>query len=518
MALRRLRWCGVAGSVLLAIGGFLAGARPGPAPQRQAEALWGTGAGFRIGLAAFMIGLVLLGWAWVRIGQQLHAGGPGEPGRWRWVLATGGLWAAPLLLAPPLGSRDIYAYACQGAVWLDGNHPYQVGAAAGGCVWQEAVPALWQQTTTPYGPAALLISAAAVALARLFATGPDPQLLVTIAGLRLAAVTGGLLIAGYGRRLARVCGVEPATAAWLGLVTPLVALHVVSGAHNDAVVAGLIVASLALAAGRRPGRPPAEPHRQRPGGAALGSAGAGLLLGLAVAVKVTALAAFPFVVLLAAGSGRAAGAESRPGPPVLGRGAVVAAATGAGFLGVTLLTGLGFGWVAALTDTGSLVQWSALPTGLGMAVGYVLRGLGVPGGYDVAVAVARSLGFLGLAVLAAAMLVRAWRRRAEPRQVVLAAGVVLAAVVVLGPVLYPWYAVTPLAVLALAVLAPRHRRWLVVATLVLCLLVLPSGLGVPVLTKGPGAVAVAVAVVVWLRWWVRRRRRPQPSGPPLPVR
>ncbi|MGH3682000.1 MAG: polyprenol phosphomannose-dependent alpha 1,6 mannosyltransferase MptB, partial [Natronosporangium sp.] len=148
--IRRLRWVGFAGTVLLAVGGILAGARPGPAPASQAEALWGEGAGFRLGLLAYLVGLVLLGWAWWRLRRAVEGGRPGL----RWVLVTGGLWALPLLVAPPLGSRDVYAYACQGALWLDGHDPYAVGAATGGCPWQEAVPSVWQETTAPYGPLA----------------------------------------------------------------------------------------------------------------------------------------------------------------------------------------------------------------------------------------------------------------------------------------------------------------------------------------------------------------------------
>lgn len=185
---RRLRWVGSAGAVLLAVAGHLAGARTGPAPASQAEALWGGGAGFRLGLAAYLAGLVLLGWAWWRLGELLrHGTGPGLG----WLLRTGALWAAPLLVAPPLGSRDLYAYACQGAVWLDGHDPYAVGAAGGGCPWLAAVPPVWHDTTAPYGPLALVASAGAVALARAVASSAgsaDQQLFVALGALRAVAV------------------------------------------------------------------------------------------------------------------------------------------------------------------------------------------------------------------------------------------------------------------------------------------------------------------------------------------
>jgi alpha-1,6-mannosyltransferase len=491
------RVVGFAGAVLLAIGGFLAGARPGPAPASQAEALWGETGWFRLGLVAYVAGLVLLGWAWWRLKDQ--------PLRLRWVLGTGALWALPLLVAPPLGSRDAYAYACHGAVWLDGHDPYAVGAAGGGCPWLVEVPSLWHDAPAPYGPLALLVSAAAVGLARLMADGESAQLLVALAGLRAAAVAGALLVAAYLPRLARSCGVDPARATWLGLVSPLVAVHVVAGAHHDALVAGLVVAALALAA-------PAASIKEKGARVDLQSrsflldrrgVGAGLALGLAVAVKVTAVAALPFVLLLA----------SRRSYRSVG---VVAVAAVGVFAGLTLATGLGVGWVGALSESGAVGQWSSLPTALGMAVGYVLWGLGAPGAFDGTVAVARGLGLAALAVVSLWLLARAWRERTDSRAVVGYAGVVLAAVVVLGPVVYPWYAVGALAVLAASTEDPRHRRWLAVATLVLTALTLPSGLGVPVLTRLPGALLVAL-LVGWAGWrWLRRRVRPR--GPRVPVR
>jgi alpha-1,6-mannosyltransferase len=132
------------------------------------------------------------------------------------------------------------------------------------------------------------------------------------------------------------------------------------------------------------------------------------------------------------------------------------------------------------------------------------------------VAVARVLGLAALAVVSVWLLVRAWHRRTSTRAVVATAGAVLAAVVVLGPVVYPWYAVGALAVLAASTEDPRVRRWLAVATLVLTALTLPSGLGVPVLTRLPGAVVMAL-LVGWFGWrWLRRRVRLR--GPRAPAR
>jgi hypothetical protein len=502
---RRLRWTGFAGTLLLAGGGWLAGARPGPAPASVAEALWGDSGWFRLGLLACLTGLGLLAWAWWRLGGVLRAA-PQPPGL-RWLLATGALWAVPLLLAPPLGSRDLYAYACQGAVWLDGHDPYAVGAAAGDCRWLASVPSLWQDNPAPYGPLALLGSAAAVAVARQVAGGETGELLVALAGLRLVALAGALLVAAALPRLAAAGGVPAAPATWLGLVTPLVAVHAIAGGHNDALVAGLVVAALAGAAGAGAvGVGAVSADRAGVGGrrAAAWAALAGLAVGLAVAVKVTALAALPFALLLAA--------RRRPGAGVVLGGAAVTA-----FLGLTLLTDLGVGWTRALLATGALAQWSSVPTGLGMAAGYLLWGLGAPGAFDGAVAVARGVGLVALAGFSAVMLWQAWRRRSDPPAVLVRAGAVLAAVVLLGPVVYPWYALAPLAVLAAVTRDRRARWWLAVATLLASALTLPSGLGVPVLTKFPGSLLLAGLVVGLSWWWLRRRAVAAAGGPAGPT-
>lgn len=485
---RRARWTGFAGGVLLAVGAWLAGARPGPAPAGRAEALWGVDGWFRLGLSAYVVGFVLLAWAWWTVGRALR--GPAPPGP-RTVLTTGLLWTVPLLLAPPLGSRDVYSYACQGAVWLAGHDPQLVGAAEGGCPWLAAVPPIWRETGSPYGAVAVLGFGAAVALARVPTTDPDTQLLLVLVGLRLLAV-GGVALAAVGLpRLARVCGVDPGAAAWLGLAGPLVAVHAVSGGHVDAWVAGLIVTGLAAAAGA---------HR-----APAAALGAGAALGAAVAVKVTAVVALPFLLLLVARWGRA---------PV----ALAAAGGLAGYGLPAVLTGTGVGWVAALSDTGSLAQWSSPPTAVGMTVGYLLRALGAPGAFDPAVAVARGLGVVALAVVAGWLLWWAWRRRRDPAAALVAGGLTLAAVVVLGPVFYPWYALVPVAVLAGTLATPRTRWWLAVATLPVTALTLPSGLGIPVLTRLPGALLMValVGVLGWVSWRGLRRAVDSPPAAPGP--
>jgi hypothetical protein len=455
----RLRVAGLTATAVLAASAYLAGALPGgdPAPALRAHGPGATSGTFLLGVALWLLGGAALAAVWWR-GTREATGLPRSRGAMRQAVLTGLLWAAPLLLAPPLASRDVYAYACQGALWLDGRDPYAAGVADGGCAWSGSVPDLWWHSPAPYGPLAIVLSGVAVAAARALATDASTQLAIAVTALRLIALCGLGLVAWGAARLAD----RPGRAVWLGLVTPLVGLHAVSGAHNDAIVAGLIVAGLAAA------------YRTE-------WLLAGVLLAGACAVKVTALAALPFALLLLPTWRARAGAG---------------AAGATAFTALTLAAGLDLGWARALSNTGGLQQWTSLPTGVGMAAGYLLRALGRPDAMPACVTAARALGLVALAAIGVYALRRAWG--APPRTIVAACGWVLAATALLGPVFYPWYALAPLAVLACATEAWLRAR--VIAVVVLFFLVLPNGLGLAVLTKGPGAfldLAVLIAVAVW---------------------
>src|SRR5439155_15000673 len=321
----------------------------------------------------------------------------------------------------------------------------------------------------PYGPLWVAITGAAAASGNLW---------VAVAVLRLVALAGIALAVGCARRLA---GHDTTgNPAWLAAAAPLVLLHGVSGVHNDALLAGLVVGGLALA------------RRARWGVLA------GVLLGLAVAVKVTALVAVPFAVLLVARRRAQAG---------IAAGATVGIAAGAtvAFAAVTAATGLGLGWLPALSHTAGLTQWTSPPTGVGMAVGYLLRWAGRPDLAPVAVTVARAAGLLLLAAVLAVL----WLRRRP-------AGWALAATALLGPVFFAWYLLPALAALAAAPMTARTRDRLGLAVAALALLVLPDGTGVAALTKPVGAfvdlVAVSALAVVLVRRYRAGRAGPTPTA------
>jgi alpha-1,6-mannosyltransferase len=461
--LRVARYGGLLGASALAAAAFLGGALPGSDLRSDLPRILAQPNG-PLALALWLAGTALMvaGWWTARGAPTLTL---------RWVLVTAALWAAPLAVAPPLGSRDVYAYACQGAVYAAGLDPYAVGPDALPCQWLSTISTIWRETSAPYGPLYVALAGAAVWLAH-------GNLWAAIGLLRLVAVGGVVLTACYLPRLARLAGTADAKAAWLGLAAPVVGVHLISGAHNDALMIGLGLAALYYA------------YRHRP-------LVAGVLFGAALAVKATAGVALPFGLLLLV--------PAFAGLRVLVRaGGWLAAGCVAGYGAVVAATGLGFGWVGGLRHSGDSVQWTSVPTGVGIAVGWFARMVGFPDATAGVITVARAVGVLILLVV----LVAVWWR-ARGGNVLARCGWALLAVTALSPVFHPWYWLWPLAVLAAAGV---EARWLAVVTAALTFLVLPDGYNLARATRMPGSLSVlALAVYLAARFVTFIRSRPDPA-------
>ena len=461
-----LRYTGLVGTILLAYASVVA------KNAGLAEPAWLAGTG-----------LLLI--AWLVLGRRLAD----VPARWLFVTAT--LWALPMLASAPLASRDIYSYACQGTLVSHGIDPYSHGVADLPCPWLSTVPKVWQHTPSPYGPLWLVLTGGAAATGRLA---------LAIAVLRIFALAGMVLVAWAGHRLAGKLGTDPVRGAWLGVLAPVVLVHALSGAHNDALLAGLVVTAFALAAGA------IGPISDGARVLAWRAVAAGVLIGLAVAVKITALVALPFVVLLLA-------ADRRWGP-IIRAGVLTCLGLIATYAALWATTGYGFGWVRALPNTTrSIVEWTSIPTGAGMGLAHALRRLGQAelAHHTVSYARAAGLGALALIVLGLWL----WARgRATPRAVVLAGGLALLVTVLLSPVAFPWYALAALAVLGYGIVEDRWRYGLGLLTAPVMLLILPNGNGLASFTRTSGALfdllvilaAVLVAAYRTRRWLSRKSR------------
>jgi alpha-1,6-mannosyltransferase len=417
---------GFVGSALLTVGALGVGWLPlnttlldNPA----VEVFRGSTAGTLVSRGMIFAGVALLLQAWLVLGYDLLSGQRLGVSRVTTVLIA---WCLPLMVSPPLFSRDVFSYYAQGKLMEQGFDPYSSGVAVIPGWFQDGVDPMWSEAPTPYGPLFLLIE-------RGVANFALAQPLLAALVFRVVAVVGVALLAVYVPRLAFLHGINGATALWVGVLNPLVLMHFVAGGHNDALMAGLMVAGLCLAA---------------EGKGMFGSAA----IALAASVKPIALLALPFAGLLWAGS--------RADWPTRILGWLKATAVASGtFVATMLVAGVGLGWLGALGTPGEVRTWLSPSTALGLSVGGVSTWLGVTDSNDLAVTVFRAIGTLaGVAVVAWLCL------RPEGRSPVRGAALAFLAVVVLGPVVQPWYLLWFLPLFAATGLTPRELRWTIILT------------------------------------------------------
>jgi alpha-1,6-mannosyltransferase len=464
---------GVAGSVLMALGGYCYVRLPHRTWMDGVPALWSVRASphhLAWGLGFVWSGLVLLTWAWWDLRAEVR-GDPAGLGRVRRAAAV---WAAPLLLAPPLFSGDGWSYVATGDLAGRGLSPYLWTAAALPTPLRSGVSPVWRFTPSPYGPLQIAWGAAFSRVTH------DPWLLLT--WYRLAAVLALALIAWSVPVLAARVGRDPVEAAALVVPSPFVLAHGIGGLHNDLVVAGLVLAALALT---------------RKG---LWLPGA-LLVGAAAAVKLPGAFAAVGVVLLSLD------AHDR-WPSRLRRSAAVGAVVVAVVVGAGWLTGLGTGWISALSVPDHEYTVLSLTAVVGKLVRTTLEHAGPTGVHLVHMLhperLAKRVGLALFALTALWVLVRT--RVDPPRRALAGAGAVLAGGLVLGPVVHYWYFLWCLPVLACLPLR-RPAGAALAAAMVTLGLVAPAdkALEMPWLWEGSAWVLVVVPVAAWLYVSARER-------------
>ena len=417
---------GMAGTMLISVGALGVGWLPlstALVDQPLIEAMRGSTAGVLVSRGLILTGVALLLQAWILLGYDLMSGVRWRLSRLQILVAV---WSAPLVLAPPLFSRDVYSYYAQGRLFQEGFDPYLTGVSVVPGWFQDGVDPMWAETATPYGPLFLLLEKAVASVAL-----GQPFLAALL--FRLIALVGVGLLVVVVPRLAWQHGIDPAKALWIGVLNPLVIMHFVAGAHNDALMVGLMVAGLWLAGARRP---------------LIGVA----LISLAAAVKPIALVALPFAGLLWATTTASWSRRLIAEAKTLG---VAAAVFGA----VSVAAGVGLGWVNALTAPGTVRTWLSPMTALGMAIGAPLQAVGLIGSDDLTVTITRLVGMIAAVGVIGWLLIRP-----QGRSPVRAAAIALAVVVVLGPVLQPWYLLWFLPLLSATGLGPRQVRWAILLT------------------------------------------------------
>jgi len=357
------------------------------------------------------------------------------------MLVTVGVWVLPLLLAPPLFSRDMYSYLAQGDLALHGFDPYTYGVSVLNDHLSANVDPAWQDTPAPYGPLFILVAKAIVLI-----TGQST--IVGVLAMRAVMVAGLVLLCWALPRLAEALGGRPTVALWLGAANPLVLVYLVGGGHNDLLMVGLLTSGTVLVLDGR--------HRR---GIAL--------VTLAFAVKATAGVLLPFLVWI--WMARLAGAPGRRFARAAGNGIAIVLAT---LVACSVLAGVGLGWIPALSTTSSVIEWLSLPTAAGQLAHTVAS---LFGGMDpqAFLSVARLIGWLVLIALVA----RQWwlARDGVPAATVRRAAVALLVVTLFSPATLPWYFSWPLVLAAGLAWSGRGLVLGVFASVWIVLVTFPDG-------------------------------------------
>jgi hypothetical protein len=372
------------------------------------------------GVVAVYGGMVLFVRVWFGLYTTLRAR-PGVPIKsLAYMLA---LWMAPLLFVAPLFSQDVFSYAAQGEMMSHHINPYNYGPGTlGSGPYVSGVDSLWLNTAAPYGPLFLMLAGWSASLSLHHA-------LVTVVLLRLQSVVGVALIAYCIPKLAVSFGKEPGPAFVLAVLNPLTLLALIGGAHNDAIMVGLLLAGVTAARSRHP-------------------VWGVVLCALAASIKVPAAIGIVYVAWDWAG----ADAGWRQRARMLTRAGLITVAV----MGVlSFMSGLGWGWLANLGTPGTVRSWMAPATGVGLLISGTAHVLGFSGVSLAGVLTGtRAIGLLGAALIALWCLRHRWRIG-----LLSALGITMLAFVLLGPVVQPWYLTW--GIILLAPVATGRMLWFI---------------------------------------------------------
>jgi alpha-1,6-mannosyltransferase len=344
------------------------------------------------GTALVVAAVAMLVEAWFSLRPRLYH----EVKHWPITL----LWSLPLLLAPPIFSHDAYGYAAEGWVLHNGLNPYEVAISALPGTFADQAAWLWRYHTAMYPPLSLEMFRGVVV-----AAGNDPYL--SAVGMRVPALAGVALIVVLLPRIAHRMGADPQLTAWFATINPLLIVTLVGGAHNDAVMMGLVVLALWLvtvpgATARQVSSVPAAPRWPRRLWHRLIAERwfllAAVVVGVAACIKQPAFLAFYPVALVGHPWRTLRWRDTWRAGVRLSVSLLVSVGT---FAAISVATGLGFGWTAAADVPGlvvTLAPFTLVGTGLKLLLEFPaflvtllpfgLAGLGlghVPGGFGSAV-------------------------------------------------------------------------------------------------------------------------------------
>ncbi|MPY77154.1 MAG: DUF2029 domain-containing protein [Actinophytocola sp.] len=399
------------------------------------------GHGRNLATAVLYVGFALVVWAWVRLGRYVLMNRVGV----RPVLIAAGCWMTPLLFAPPLFTRDVFAYLAQGALLYD-HDPY---TNAPNVLTEiptivQNVYSAWQDTPSPYGPLFLAFAKGIVSI-----TGNNP-----IAGViltRIALLPGLVLLVWVLTRLVRHLGGNPAITMWLAVASPMTVIHLVGGPHNELLMLGPLLLGVLLALERR--------HVLA------------IVVGtLAMLIKPTAAIALPFLVWiwtnhLPDSRGKLAN--------FLRAGSVSVAVFLAVYVAGTFVSlgSVNLGWIGGLEGPQLIKNWLNFPTGIGQLL-HVITNLFTPVTQSPFVTGARGVAWVVLAGFGAWQW---WKARGGVTTAVYHLAVTLIATAMLAPPTLPWYFTWGFMIAACFALQVRQLAFVVGVSVFLVLVYYPTG-------------------------------------------
>jgi alpha-1,6-mannosyltransferase len=264
--------------------------------------------------------------------------------------------------------------------------------------------------------------------------------------------------------------------------------------HHEALMVGLMLAGMEI--GLRSGERLLDP--QLLGGCAL--------IVCASAVKLPAILAAGFLGL--------DWARRRGGKPqhVAAITALMVGIAVAIYVPLSVGTGVGVGWAKTLDIPTLIMSWMSVTTDLGLIGGQV----GVLGGLgnhtDAVLAVTRAIGLVGAACVCVWLLLATFRGRIDA---ITGMSAGLAAVVLLGPVVHPWYLLWAVIPLAATRGLPRYRRAVLATSAVLAVVVPPTGADFNFRAFQLPLALLAAVVLLVLVLLVQRRQLVGRTGPEI---
>lgn len=497
-----LRMIGTVGALLIAFGALGAGALPvvnNPYVDFPGGNLMGRMLQTSSMIVLIGVGLLVLAWVlmapFTGVSITRHDSRPTRVSV-SMLRRTFAAWVLPIMFTAPMFTQDIYSYLAQGSIVAQGMDPYSAGPLAllgPDNHLARSVPFIWAQSPSPYGPVALGIAASISALT-------DDSIVAGVFAHRVVSLLG-VIAAGWAvTALARRCHVSDSAAFWLGILNPLLILHLIGGIHNESVLLGFMLVGVELGL-RGVDRVRVGLWRRAVPLLMISAA----LITCAGLVKVTGFIALGFTGMALARELRARdhGHLRALGTAV----AVQVLMLTATIALVTVITGIGLGWITAQGGAATIRSWMSITTDTGVIAGFIGMLLGLGDHTEAILGVTRAAGIAVAAAFMIRMLFATYRGHIHALG---GLGVSTFVLVLLFPVVHPWYMLW-----AIVPLAPWANRLffqigVVVYSAAFSFFVLPRGLGLP-----PGTVvsiylgaAIGFFLILLIGWWVLQRRRP----------